>query len=93
MRILALFVALVVVGCVLLPLSAAVLDGSATGENLIIPVQLLLTAAVGAVLGRAVLAPERPARRRLLLGAGLGVAGALVGVAVFFLLLNGFDGA
>ncbi|WP_436697707.1 hypothetical protein [Nocardioides sp. BYT-33-1] len=105
MRILILFVVLVVVGCVALPLGAAVLDGSDTGEGLVVPAQILLTAAVGGLLGRVVLAaespgipespqgPGSPAGRPVLVGAVLGVAGALVGVAVFFLLLNGFDGA
>ncbi|MDQ6523024.1 hypothetical protein RB608_05405 [Nocardioides sp. LHD-245] len=93
MRILPLFAALVVVGCVALPLGALVLDGSDSGENLVVPVQVLLTTAAGALLGRALLDRERPTRQRLLLGAGLGVVGALVGIVGFFLLLNGIDGA
>ncbi|MCR1784692.1 hypothetical protein KVF89_19270 [Nocardioides carbamazepini] len=93
MRTLVLVVVLVLVGCAALPLSALVLDGSDTGENLIVPVQVLLTTASGALLGRALLDRERPVRQRLLLGAGLGVVGALVGIVGFFLLLNGIDGA
>lgn len=91
MRILLLVLVLVVVGCVALPLSALVLDGTDTGENLIVPTQVLVTAAVGAAIGRLLLGPS--AQRPALTGAGLGILGALVGVAVFFLLLNGFDGA
>ncbi|MBM7516908.1 hypothetical protein [Nocardioides nitrophenolicus] len=91
MRILLLLLALVVVGCVALPVSAFLLDGTDTGENLIVPVQVLVTAAVGAVLGSRLLASS--SRRRALTGAGLGVLGAAVGVGVFFLLLNGVDGA
>lgn len=91
MRILLLVVVLVVVGCVALPLSALVLDGTSTGENLVVPAQVLATAVVGAALGRLLLGPS--SQRPALTGAGLGVLGALVGVAVFFLLLNGFDGA
>jgi hypothetical protein len=92
-RILLLVVVLAVVGCVALPLSAFVLDGTDTGENLIVPVQVLVTAAVGAALGGLVLDRSQTGRRRAVVGAGVGVLGALVGVTVFFLLLNGLDGA
>jgi peptidoglycan/LPS O-acetylase OafA/YrhL len=92
-RILLLALVLAVVGCVALPLSALVLDGTDTGEDLIVPVQVLLTAALGAALGSVVLDRSRPPRRRALSGAGIGVLGALAGVVVFFLLLNGLDGA
>ncbi|TNM50168.1 hypothetical protein FHP29_01165 [Nocardioides albidus] len=91
MRILLLVVALVVVGCLALPVSAFLLDGTDTGDDLILPVQVVVTAAVGAGLGRVLL--DGPSRRRALTGAGIGVLGALVGIAVFFVLLNGFDGA
>ena len=93
MRILLLVVVLAVVGCVALPLTAFVLDGTDTGESLIVPVQVLVTAALGAVLGGLVLDRSHTPRRRALTGAGIGVLGALVGVVVFFLLLSGLDGA
>ncbi|GAA4086839.1 hypothetical protein ACFFOS_23125 [Nocardioides kongjuensis] len=93
MRILLLLVVLAVVGCVALPLSALVLDGTDTGEDLVAPVQVLVTAAVGAALGHLVLDRSRPGRRRALVGAGVGVLGAAVALVVFFLLLNGLHGA
>lgn len=93
MRILILVVVLAVVGCLALPLSAFFLDGSDTGEALIVPLQVVVTAAVGALLGRLVLDRSQPSRRRALTGVGLGVLGALVGIGVFFALLNGVDGA
>lgn len=92
-RILLLTLVLLVVGVVALPVSAALLDGSETGEDLVVPIQILLTAAVGAGLGRALLGREPSARRAMLTGAGIGLLAALVGIAVFFWLLDGFDGA
>lgn len=87
--------ALVLLGMLSLPLVASVLDGAST-ENWIIPVQLLLMAVVGAVVGRAVpaLAGEGSDHRRAtLVGALVGVGAAVLGLLVFFLLLNGLDGA
>ncbi|WP_157514781.1 hypothetical protein [Nocardioides sp. J54] len=81
------------VGCVLLPITAFVLDGTRTGEDLVLPVHVLLAAAIGAVLGSLALDPAWAPRRRALTGAGLGLLGAVVGLVLFFLLLNGFDGA
>ena len=88
-------VVLLVAGALSLPLAAAVLDGEGT-ENWIVPAQLggmvLVGAVVGAVLpglaGRGASA-GRGAR----VGALVGVAMAVLGVAVFFWLLNGIDGA
>jgi hypothetical protein len=88
-------VVLVLLGMVSLPLVASVLDGEGT-ENWILPVQLLLMAGVGAVVGRAVpaLAGERASRRRsVAVGALVGLAAAVLGLVVFFLLLSGLDGA
>ncbi|MCX6399141.1 MAG: hypothetical protein NTX33_04315 [Propionibacteriales bacterium] len=93
MRTLLLAVALAVVGCVALPASAYFLDGTDTGENLILPVHAAVTALVGAGLGTAVLSRDHSGGRRALTGAGLGLLGALAGIVLFFLLLNGFDGA
>ncbi|PVG83253.1 hypothetical protein DDE18_08110 [Nocardioides gansuensis] len=72
---------LAVAGIFSLPVTAYFLDGERT-ENWILPVQLLVMAALGALLW-----PKR------LVGALIGVGMGLVGVAVFFLLLNGFEGA
>jgi hypothetical protein len=86
---------LVLLGMVSLPLVASVLDGEGT-ENWILPVQLLLMALVGAAVGRAVpaLAGEGAgARRRVVVGALVGLAGAVLGLVVFFLLLSGLHGA
>ena len=86
---------LLVLGVVSLPLVASVLDGQST-ENWILPVQLLLMAALGAVAGGFVpsLAGATASRRRgALVGAAVGVACAALGVVIFFLLLNGVSGA
>lgn len=93
MRILVLALLMIVLGAFTLPLSALFLDGSDTGENLIIPVALVISCLIGAVLAVPVLEPEIPAGKRALIGVGLGMLGLVVGVVVFFLLLNGFDGA
>lgn len=82
-------------GILSLPLTAAVLDGDGT-ENWIVPVQLVLMAGIGAAAAVALpaLAPEAATTgRRALTGAGWGLLAALVGLAVFWLLLNGFGGA
>lgn len=93
MRTLLLGIVLVVVGCVALPVSAYFLDGTDAGENLILPAHAAFTAVVGAVLGTVTLSRDHATRRRALTGAGLGLLGAAVGLVLFFLLLNGFDGA
>lgn len=93
MRVLLLGIALAVVGCIALPVSAYFLDGTDAGENLILPVHAAFTALVGAGLGVVALSRERSTRRRAVTGAGLGLLGAVVGLVLFFLLLNGFDGA
>lgn len=93
MRVLLLGIALAVVGCIALPVSAYFLDGTDAGENLILPVHAAFTALVGAGLGVVALSREQSTRRRAVTGAGLGLLGAVVGLVLFFLLLNGFDGA
>ena len=93
MRTLVLAVVMVVLGALTLPLSAAFLDGSDTGENLIMPVALVISCLIGALLAVPVLDPDVPTGRKVATGAGLGLLGLLVGVIIFFLLLNGFDGA
>ncbi len=86
---------LLVAGIVSLPVSAVFFDGEGS-ENWILPVQLGAMAVIGALVGMATPALDgdgASAGKRVGLGALIGVGAALVGVALFFLLLNGFDGA
>ena len=86
---------LVLLGMVSLPLVASVLDGQGT-ENWILPVQLLLMAAAGAVVGRAVPAlagADADRRRSVVVGAVVGLGCGVLGLVVFFLLLSGLGGA
>jgi hypothetical protein len=85
---------LVVAGILSLPIAAAALDGEGS-ENWIIPAQLGGMAVVGALVGLTIpaLTGSGSPARRALLGALMGFGVALVGVIIFFLLLNGFDGA
>ena len=69
---------LLAAGVVSLPVSAFFLDGPAT-ENWVLPVQLAAMAILGALVG--VWLPA------------YGVAAAVAGFALFFLLINGFTGA
>ena len=88
-------VVLLATGIVSLPAVAFVLDGPTT-ENLVLPAQLLLMAGVGALVGFAlpeVVGAGTTPRRGARIGVLLGIAAALVGVLLFFLLLNGFSGA
>ena len=101
-------IGLLVVGIVLLPLLASFLDGEGT-ENLILPIHLVVMAALGALVWRALPAsadaraatasgsPGMEARasssRVLLTGAAVGVAAAVVALLLFFVLLSGFEGA
>jgi hypothetical protein len=82
-------------GIISLPLAALALDGEGT-ENLILPAQLGGMAIVGAVVGRLLpgLAGATASRRRAMwVGVGVGLLLAVLGVLLFFVLLNGFDGA
>lgn len=86
---------LLVIGLLSLPVVAYFFDGQGT-ENWILPIQLVVAAGSGAVL--ALLLPGMvregsSVRRRILVGAGFGIGMAVLGVVVFFLLLNGLDGA
>ena len=85
---------LVVAGILSLPIAAAFLDGEGT-ENSVIPAQLGGMAVIGALVGLVIpgLTGAGSPVRRALFGALIGVGLALVGVLIFFLLLNGFDGA
>ena len=84
---------LIAAGMLSLPLAAYFLDDQGT-ENWILPVQLGGMALVGALVGMALpgFVAGSP-RRRAAVGAAYGLAAAVVGVLVFFLLLSGFDGA
>lgn len=93
-RLLAL-VGLLVAGMFSLPVAAAFLDEDGN-ENWIIPAQLGGMALLGAVVALGVPGFTRRtsgAGRRALVGAAWGVVMALAGVATFFVILNGFDGA
>ena len=82
---------LVVAGILSLPTVAAFLDGEST-EDLIVPVQLALMAALGAVVGHLLpgLGGTGSSRARSAgFGALVGLALALVGVLFFYVLLNG----
>ena len=86
---------LLVLGVISLPLVASVLDGEGT-ENLILPVQLVLMAGFGALAGWLVptLGGADASRRRgIIVGALLGLGAAVLGLVIFFLLLNGISGA
>lgn len=88
-------IGLLAAGVLALPVVASVLDGEGT-ENWIIPVDLLLMAGIGALVGIALPAltsPTASTGRRALIGAAWGVLAALVGLLVFWFLLNGFGGA
>ena len=82
---------IVVDGLISLPVAAAVLDGEST-DQLIIPMQLVVMAALGALIGAVLpgLAGVGASRARGAgVGAVVGVVAALVSVALFYLLLGG----
>lgn len=88
-------VVLFVTGMLSLPVSASLFDGQGT-ENLILPLQLLGMAAIGA--GLAVWLPAlarhgASTARRAMTGASWGVLAAVVGLLLFFFELTGFSGA
>jgi hypothetical protein len=86
---------LLVAGILSLPVAAYFFDDRGT-ENWVVPVQLLVMAAIGAGLACAVPALARagaPMARRAVTGVGWGLLAALAGVLVFWLLVSGFGGA
>ena len=88
-------VVLLVAGVLSLPVAASILDGPGT-ENWIVPVQLLVMAAIGVGVTFAfprLAGTGASAVRRAMTGVGLGLLAALVGVLVFWLLISGFRGA
>jgi hypothetical protein len=95
MRRVAALLVLLVLGVISLPLVASVLDGQGT-ENLVLPVQLGLMALLGGLAGWAVPTlggADATRRRGITFGALIGLATAVLGVVIFFLLLSGLDGA
>jgi hypothetical protein len=85
---------LLVAGMLSLPLAASFIDPGT--ENWIVPVQLLVMAAIGAgvtVVLPALARAGASTGRRALTGVWLGLLAAFVGVVVFWLLLSGFSGA
>jgi len=92
---LAALVVLLVAGILSLPLAAAAFDGEGT-ENWILPTQLGGMAVLGAVVGYllpGLAGPAASRRRAVWVGVGVALLLAVLGVVIFFLLLNGFDGA
>jgi hypothetical protein len=88
-------VVLLVLGVLSLPAAAYVLDEQGT-EDWIVPVQLVVMAAVGAAVTVALpgLAREGATTgRRAMTGAWWGLLAAAVGVVVFWLLISGVGGA
>ncbi len=82
---------LLAAGLLSLPVVAAFLDGEST-DQLIVPVQLLVMAVVGAVVGYllpGLAGPGAGKGRGAGTGVVVGVAVALLAVAVFYLLLGG----
>ncbi|MCW4354046.1 hypothetical protein ONR57_12120 [Hoyosella sp. YIM 151337] len=94
MRRLPAVVLLLVLGIVSLPLTAYFADGERS-ENWIVPVQLVAMAIVGALVGALLplAGPGASTIRRIGIGVLAGVTMAVVGIGVFWLLLNGIRGA
>ena len=88
-------VVLLVTGMLSLPVSAFFFDGPDT-ENWVIVIQLVAMAATGALVTVALPALAREGAstgRRVRTGMWWGLLAALVGVLVFWFLLNGIRGA
>ena len=86
---------LLVLGVVSLPVTAFFFDGEGS-ENWIIPLAVVLMALLGAIVGSmlpGLAGPGATQQRGAMIGAVVGVAMLVLGIVVFFLLLNGFDGA
>jgi hypothetical protein len=85
---------LLVAGILSLPLTAAAFDGEGS-ENWILPTQLAGTAVLGALVGYllpGLAGDAAPRRRAVWVGVGVGLLFAVLGVLLFFVLLNGFGG-
>ena len=86
---------LLVVGVFSLPVSALFLDGQDT-ENYVLPAAVVAMAVIGALVGSVlpgVAGEHASVSKGRWVGALIGVAMVVLGTLVFFLLLNGFDGA
>ena len=80
---------LLAAGILGLPIVAVFLDGEST-ENLIVPVQLAVMAVLGAVIGHllpGVAGADSSSARGAVIGSLIGIAAALLGAGLFFLLL------
>ena len=88
-------VVVVVSGVVTLPVVAGLLD-QVIDENLLLPIHLVVMAAIGAVVGLLLPGIARAGSSRqgaTFVGVMYGIGGAAAGLLLFFLLLNGIDGA
>ena len=86
---------LLAAGVFSLPVAALFLDGEGT-ENWVLPAAFVAMALVGAIVGTllpGLAGPHASASKGRLVGMAIGVAMVVLGTLVFFLLLNGFDGA
>jgi hypothetical protein len=85
---------LLVAGIFSLPVVAYFFDDPGT-ENWIIPIQLVVMAGLGALVGRLLpgLAGTSQSSRPAVVGAVVGIVMAVVGIVIFFFLLNGISGA
>ena len=84
---------LLAAGILSLPVAASFLDDRGT-ENWILPFQLAAMAVLGGLAGVALPGfVTGGTGRRLAVGAAYGLAAAVVGLLVFFVLLSGLDGA
>ena len=88
-------VVVVVAGVVTLPVVAGLLD-QVVDENLLLPLHLVVMAAIGAVVGLVLPGIARAGSSKqgvAFVGVMYGIGGAAAGLLLFFLLLNGIDGA
>ncbi|MBB3036970.1 hypothetical protein [Hoyosella altamirensis] len=85
---------LLILGIFSLPVSAFFLDGPGT-ENWIVPVHFVVMGAAGALVAFWLPLAQDGASpgKRILVGASTGIGLAIVGLAVFWFLLNGIGGA
>ena len=88
-------VVLLAAGVFSLPLAALFLDGEGT-ENWVLPAAFVAMAVIGAIVGSVlpgVAGSHASVRRGRWVGMAVGIVMVVLGTLLFFLLLNGFDGA
>ena len=88
-------VILLAIGVFSLPVSALFLDGEGN-ENWILPAAFVAMGVIGAIVGSllpGVAGSHASTSRARVVGAVIGMGMVVLGTLVFFLLLNGFDGA